>query len=74
MLTLEGHPVHGLTKQGRRVPEGVDCAVFSRDGKRLLTGGLDFTAKVWEVATGAKLLTLKGREDGILCAAFSPDD
>ena len=38
---------------------------FSPDGWRIVTGGYDRTAKVWEAATGKELLTLKGHTDGI---------
>jgi WD40 repeat protein len=39
----------------------------------LATGSEDRTAKVWETATGRELLTLKGHENWILSAAWSPD-
>jgi WD40 repeat protein len=56
---------------------------FSPDGKRIVTGGIDQSAKVWEIRSdlaidkaGRELLTLKGRTDLtdlIYCVAFSPD-
>ena len=36
LLTLKGHT------------DGVDSATFSPDGSRVLTGGPDRTAKVWD--------------------------
>ncbi len=36
-------------------------AAFSADGKRILTGSWDKTAKVWDAATGQELLTLRNR-------------
>ena len=48
-------------------------AAFSPDGKRILTGSWDKTAKVWDAATGRELLTLKGLSHWVLSAAFSPD-
>ncbi len=48
-------------------------AAFSADGKRILTGSWDKTAKVWDAATGQELLTLKGHNGWVLSAAFSPD-
>ena len=54
------------------------ASAFSGDGKRLLTGSVDKTAKVWDAATGADLLTLKGDTNKgginiITSVAFSPD-
>jgi hypothetical protein len=48
-------------------------AAFSADGKRILTGSWDKTAKVWDAATGLELLTLKGHNGFVLSASFSPD-
>ncbi|HZO91743.1 MAG TPA: WD40 repeat domain-containing protein [Chthonomonadaceae bacterium] len=60
LKTLEGH-----TKE-------VTSVAFSPDGKRIVTGGGDTTAKVWDAATGNELLTLKG-PDYVTSVAFSPD-
>ena len=46
---------------------------FSPDGRRIVTGSSDQTAKVWEAATGRELLTLAGHGDAIGSVAFSPD-
>jgi hypothetical protein len=35
------------------------AVAFSPDGRRVVTGSEDWTAKVWEAATGKQLLTLK---------------
>jgi WD40 repeat protein/serine/threonine protein kinase len=48
-------------------------AAFSADGKRILTGSWDKTAKVWDAATGQEILTLNGNNCWVLSAAFSPD-
>jgi WD40 repeat protein len=34
---------------------------------------LDQTARLWDAASGKKLLTLEGHTDGVRSAAFSPD-
>lgn len=48
------------------------CAAISGDWRRLVTGGEDGTAKIWDVATGDLLATV--RHDGrIWCATFSDD-
>jgi WD40 repeat protein/serine/threonine protein kinase len=51
----------------------VKSVAFSPDGQRIVTGSLDNTAKVWDVANGRELLTLKGHSLGIRSVAFSPD-
>jgi hypothetical protein len=51
----------------------VRSAAFSPDGSRIVTGGYDGTAKVWDAHSGAPLLELKGHMDMVRSAAFSPD-
>jgi WD40 repeat protein/serine/threonine protein kinase len=51
----------------------VYSAAFSPDGQRIVTGGSDGTAKVWEAASGRNLLTLAGHRDWVSSVAFSPD-
>ncbi|WP_051773207.1 caspase, EACC1-associated type [Saccharothrix sp. NRRL B-16314] len=48
---------------------GVQHMTFSRDGRLLLTGAVDRTVRVWDVATGKNTVTL----DAGHIAAFSPD-
>ncbi|GMU84627.1 MAG: hypothetical protein AMXMBFR47_44960 [Planctomycetota bacterium] len=60
-LTLIGH--------GR----DVSSAAFSPDGRRIVTGSEDGTAKVWDAATGQELLTLAGHAGLVLSVAYSPD-
>lgn len=52
---------------------GVTSVAFSPDSQRIVTGSLDQTAKVWEIASGRELFTLTGHGDVILSVAFSPD-
>jgi WD40 repeat protein len=46
---------------------------FSRDGKYLIAGLNDKTARVWSTRTGRQLLMLKGHDDAVAHASFSPD-
>jgi len=48
-------------------------AAFSPDGARVVTASLDYTARLWDVATGASLAVLQGHTQTLTSAAFSPD-
>ena len=50
------------------------CGVaFSPDGRRIVTGSYDKTAKVWDTTTGRLVHTLEGHSNRIVAVAFSPD-
>jgi WD40 repeat protein len=52
----------------------VTGAAFSSDGKRLATCGWDKAVRVWDVATGKEVLTLRGHEgDYVRSVAYDPD-
>jgi len=51
----------------------VTSAVFSSDGKQVLTASNDRTAKIWDAQTGKELTTLTGQYSGLASAVFSPD-
>jgi WD40 repeat protein len=53
--------------------EEVQSVAFSPDGRTVLTTGWDEkTARLWEVATGREIATLR-HEKAVWSAAFSPD-
>jgi hypothetical protein len=52
----------------------VFSALFSPDGKWVVTASLDGTARVWEASTGKTIAELRGHAAPLLFgAAFSPD-
>jgi len=53
--------------------DGVSSVAYSPDGRRILTGSYDQTAKVWDAANGTELLTIEGHSGRLWSAAFSPD-
>jgi WD40 repeat protein/serine/threonine protein kinase len=60
-----------LTLVGHRV--SINSAVFSPDGRKILTGSWDNTAKLWDATSGAELRTIAEPNAPILSVAFSPD-
>src|SRR4051812_45616393 len=46
---------------------------FSPDGRVIVTGSYDGTARTWEVVTGTPLATFAGHEGAVYAVAFSPD-
>ena len=46
---------------------------FSPDGRTLATGGTDCTIKLWDVATGKELRTLRGHTGSIDSLDFNHD-
>jgi hypothetical protein len=51
----------------------VTCGAYSPDGRRVVTGSKDRTARVWDAATGRELAVLRGHEDVLEAVTFSPD-
>ena len=59
-IILSGHGVNVLS------------AMFSPDGRRVLTASNDNDARIWDAVTGKPVLVLTGHTNGIASAAFSP--
>ena len=53
--------------------DGVVWASFSPDGNRVATGGEDFTARVWDAATGARRTRQLKHGHQVWFAGFSPN-
>lgn len=51
----------------------VSAVAFSPDGKRLLIGTWDDTARLWDAGSGAQLRRLQGHAGDVRGVAFSPD-
>lgn len=65
------------TNDGSRVPlvghaDVVNSVKFSKDGRTVVTGSSDYTARVWAVGDGRCLVKLNGHTAEILSAEFSP--
>jgi WD40 repeat protein len=51
----------------------VTCAIYSADGRRILTGGDDRAVKVWDAATGQDLMTFLDCANPVRWVALSDD-
>ena len=51
----------------------ITSVAFSPDGRYVLTGSWDDTAKLWDTATGREIRTFKGHSGDVVSVAFSPD-
>jgi len=80
----EGEPLHrvrigSVLRQSPKLlavfmhKDRVTSVEFSADGRRLLTGSSDRTARVWDATTGTPLTPPMKHDKEIICASFSPD-
>ena len=51
----------------------VSSVSFSGDGRMVVTGSRDKTARIWEAGTGRLVRTLKGHKDAVSAVAFNPE-
>src|SRR5207247_1162739 len=52
---------------------GVDSVALSPDGRSVLTGSDDDTARLWDMATGREIRRFEGHSGLVYSVAFSPD-
>lgn len=48
-------------------------AGFTADGRYIVTSSFDYTAKIWEAASGRALLALQGHPGTVYSATMTPD-
>ncbi|KIO03231.1 hypothetical protein M404DRAFT_87139, partial [Pisolithus tinctorius Marx 270] len=69
---LKGWPVEQLSLHGHR--SAVSSVAISPDGKRIVSGSLDKTVRVWDVERGVQIgSTLEGHTNAVNSVTFSPD-
>ena len=51
----------------------VSCVTFSPDGKLLVSGSYDDTAKLWDMQTGGVIKSFSGHTSYVLSVSISPD-
>ena len=65
----------GMGASDTTADEGdVNGIAFAPDGRRVATAGDDGTVRIWDVATGETLMTLKGHTGRVTCVGFSADN
>ena len=60
-------------RHAQRAYRAVFSVAYSPDGKTLASGSADNTIKLWDVATGKNIITLRGHTNSIDSVTFSPD-
>ena len=68
IVCLKGHE----SGVGAGVQE-MSLAVYSPDGRRVVTGEVHGTARLWDAYTGQQLAVWKGPRDSVFSADFSRD-
>lgn len=62
---------NSVVLRGHNAP--VKCAIFSPDGRYIVSVSIDEIIKVWDVKTAKCIKTIKDDSDGIYCVKFTPD-
>jgi DNA-binding beta-propeller fold protein YncE len=75
MLRTQGRQIgddFNLIRNYEKMPGRVTCAAFSKDGTKLVVGGLGGEARVFNVDDGARVATLAGHRGAVFAVAFHP--
>ena len=51
----------------------VFCIAFSPDGRHVITGSIDKTARLWDAQSGRPFAAVMQHDAQVRCVAFSPD-
>ena len=73
IAALEEDPITGSSPIGTIHVSLATSAVFSPDGRRLVTTGTDNLALLWDAATGKVIAPMMRHDEWVMSAAFSPD-
>jgi eukaryotic-like serine/threonine-protein kinase len=64
----------GLTLQSsKNTDNAIYGSAFSKDGRYIALGGLDWNVRVWDLVKNTLLYTLRGHKEGVVTVIFSPD-
>src|SRR5207249_594685 len=69
VLSLKGHDERRISQQFGLIR----TLAWSPDGTHLASGGLDGTAKVWDVASGREVFAFPADRGAVWSVAWSPD-
>ena len=78
MITIETPTIPQTTAGGggsnpQNQDAGVTSVSISPDGSMVAAGSLDSVIRIWEVASGILLDSLRGHRDSVYSVAFTPD-
>ena len=72
-LCLGRRKAWGLAEAVLRHPEEVNSAIFSPDGRNIVSACQDCSVRIWNTALGDCQVVLKGHSNIVNSAGFSPD-